>query len=62
LRHTQLITYAFYQIGWFGCVLGGASQRPWTGFVIAMILVGVHQALSVERSVEVRLGVLATAA
>jgi Protein of unknown function (DUF2878) len=46
----------------FACVLGGASQRPWTGFVIAMILVGVHQALSVERSVEVRLVVLATAA
>ena len=60
MRHTQLINYALYQIGWFACVLGGASQRPWTGFLIAMILVGVHLALSVERSIEVRLVVLAT--
>jgi hypothetical protein len=61
LRHTRLINYGLYQIGWFACVLGGAWQRPWTGFVIAMILVGVHLALSVERSLEVRLVVLATA-
>jgi hypothetical protein len=61
LRHTQLVNYGLYQIGWFACVLGGAWQRPWTGFVIAMILVGVHLALSVERSLEVRLVVLAAA-
>ena len=48
-------------MGWFACVLGGASHRPWTGFAIAMILVGVHLALSVQRSLEVRLVVLATA-
>ena len=59
MRHTQLINYALYQIGWFACVLGGAWQRPWTGFVIAMILVGVHLALSVERSLEVAFVVLA---
>ena len=50
-----------YQIGWFACVLGAASQRPWTGCLIGMILVGVHVALSVERVLEVRLVVLATA-
>ena len=61
MRHTQLVNYTLYQIGWFACVLGGASQRPWTGCLIAMILVGVHLALSVERSLEVRLVVLATA-
>jgi hypothetical protein len=61
LRHTQLVNYGLYQIGWFACVLGGAWQRPWTGFVIAMILVGVHLALSVERSLELRLVVLAAA-
>ena len=60
MRHTQLINYALYQIGWFACVLGGASHRPWTGCLIALILVGVHLALSVERSLEVRLVVLAT--
>ncbi len=61
MRHTHLINYALYQIGWFACVLRGASHRPWTGFLVAMILVGVHLALSVERSFEVRLVVLATA-
>ena len=60
MRHTQLINYALYQIGWFACVLGGASHRPWTGCLVAMILVGVHLALSVERSIEIRLVVLAT--
>jgi hypothetical protein len=60
VRHTQLINYALYQIGWFACVLGGASHRPWTGCLIALILVGVHLALSVERSLEVWLVVLAT--
>ena len=61
MRHTHLINYALYQIGWFACVLGGASHRRWTGFLVAMILVGVHLALSVERSLDVRLVVLATA-
>ena len=59
MRHTTPINVALYQIGWFACVLGGASQRPWAGFLIAMILVGVHVALSIERSLEVRLVVLA---
>jgi hypothetical protein len=61
LRLTRLINYVIYQIGWFACVLGAASQRPWTGLVIAMILIGVHLVLSEERSIEIRLVVLATA-
>ncbi len=61
LRHTPLINYALYQMGWFACVLGGASHRPWTGFLIAAILVGAHLALSVERALEARLVGLATA-
>ena len=61
MRQTQLVNYALYQIGWFACVLGGASHRPWTGCLIALVLVGVHLALSVERSLDVRLVVLAAA-
>ena len=60
MRHTQLINYALYQIGWVACVLGGAWHRPWTGFLMAMILVGVHLALSGERALEVQFVVLAT--
>jgi len=60
LRHTQLVNYGLYQVGWFACVLGAAWHRPWTGFLIAGILVGVHLTLSVERSVEARLVVFST--
>jgi uncharacterized protein DUF2878 len=61
LRHTQLVDYGLYQIGSFGCVLGGAWHRPWIGFLIAVILGGVHLTLSVERSLEARFVVFATA-
>ena len=61
MRHTQLVNYTLYQIGWFACVLGGASHRPWTGFLIAGVLLGAHLTLSPERSLEVGLVVLATA-
>ena len=61
MRHSQLVNYTLYQIGWFACVLGAASQRPWTGCLIAMFLVGVHLALSGERLLEVQLVLLATA-
>ena len=61
MRRANLVNHALYQIGWFACALGGALHRPWTGFAIAIILVGVHLALSLERSLEVRLVGLATA-
>ena len=61
VRRADLINYALYQTGWFACVLGAASHRPWTGFFIAIALVGVHLVLSVERSVELQLIGLATA-
>lgn len=60
MKHTHPINYALYQVGWFACVLGAASHRPWTGFLVAVILIGVHLTLSLERSLEARLLVLAT--
>ena len=61
MRRAHLVNYALYQIGWFACVLGGASHRPWTGCLIALTLVGVHLTLSIERYIEVRLMALAAA-
>ena len=61
MRHTQLVNYGLYQIGWLACVLGGAWHRPWTGFLMAVILGGAHLTLSLERSLEARLVVFATA-
>ena len=61
MRHTSFYNYALYQVGWFSCVLGAAAQHPWVGFLIAVILIGVPLTLSVERSLEARLIVVATA-
>ena len=61
MKHTHLINYALYQAGWFACVLGAASHRRWTGFLIAVILIGMHLTLSLERSLEARLVVFVTA-
>jgi len=61
MRRAHLVNYTLYQIGWFACVLGGASHRPWTGCLIALTLLGVHLTRSLERSIEVRLMALATA-
>jgi hypothetical protein len=60
MRHTQLANYALYQGGWFACVLGAAWQHPWIGLAIALVLIGAHLALSSERSIEIRLVLLAT--
>jgi hypothetical protein len=60
-RHTHLVNYALYQVGWFACVLGGAWQRPWSGFWLAVIMLGAHFTLSHERALEGRLVLLVTA-
>jgi hypothetical protein len=61
MRHTRWVNYALYQAGWFACVLGGASHRPWTGFLIAVFLIAIHLILSDRRSLEGRLMILAIA-
>lgn len=37
-----LFNVLLFQVGWFACVLGGATQRPWVGAVVALIIVGIH--------------------
>jgi hypothetical protein len=41
-------------------VLGASWQHPWIGLAIALGLIGAHLALSSERSIEIRLVLLAT--
>jgi len=60
VRYTALTNYALYQTGWFACVLGAAWHRPWTGFLVATLLAGVHLALAPDRRIEARLVALAT--
>jgi len=60
MRHTQLLNYALYQVGWFACVLGASWGRPGVGLSIALVLIGAHVVLSSERKVEVGLVLFAT--
>jgi hypothetical protein len=46
---TQLLNYLLYQIGWFACVLGAAWLRPWSGTVLALLLLAVHLGLATDR-------------
>lgn len=61
MRRTLFCNYALYQVGWFSCILGAAAQHPWIGFLVAVILTGVHLTLSRERSLETSLIVMTTA-
>ena len=53
---------ALYQAGWFACVLGGASGRPWLGAATGLALVLVHLALVERRADEAKFVALAALA
>jgi len=37
-----LLNIFLFQVGWFACVLSGATQRPWIGALIAIGIVAIH--------------------
>ena len=37
-----LLNIFLFQVGWFACVLSGATQRPWIGALIAIFIVAIH--------------------
>ena len=37
-----LFNIILFQVGWFACVLSGATQRPWIGALIATFIVAIH--------------------
>jgi hypothetical protein len=37
-----LFNIFLFQVGWFACVLSGATQRPWIGALIAICIVAIH--------------------
>ena len=54
LRMSVFVNFALYQIGWFAVVLGAANDRPWSGMVVALVMLLVH--LAVGDSIELNLG------
>jgi len=37
-----LLNILLFQVGWFACVLSGATQQPWVGALIAISIVSIH--------------------
>jgi hypothetical protein len=37
-----LLNIFLFQVGWFACVLSGATQQPWIGALIALTIVAFH--------------------
>jgi hypothetical protein len=62
LAAARLVNGALYQTGWFACVLGGATGRPWLGAATGLALVLVHLALVEHRADEARFVALAALA
>ena len=62
LAAARLVNVALYQAGWFACVLGGASGRPWLGAATGLALVLVHLALVERRADEGKFVALAALA
>ena len=55
----MLQNFILFQIGWFGCVVGGATQDYyWAGVVIVTLIIAVHLARASEIRNEIMLIVL----
>lgn len=54
-----LINILLFQIGWFACVLSGATQRPWIGALIATLIIAIHVAWAPFREAELKLLLIA---
>ena len=48
-----------FKIGWLACVLGGASELPWVGALVALVIVATHIARAPLPSAELKLVVVA---
>jgi len=58
---TRFANFAFYQIGWFACVLGVSWGFQWIGVASALCLVFIHLCLASDRNVQIKLALAAAA-
>jgi hypothetical protein len=54
-----LLNIFLFQVGWFACVLSGATQRPWIGALIAIFIVAIHLFRAPVREPELKLVLIA---
>lgn len=57
----MLVNIFLFQIGWFACVLSGATQRPWIGALMAIAIVGIHLLRAPVAEAEFKLVMIALA-
>jgi hypothetical protein len=57
-RFITLINFLMYQVAWFACVLGTASDRPMLGVAIASAVVAWHLSVAVRPMAELKLIVM----
>lgn len=56
-----VVNVVLFQVGWFACVLSGATQRPWIGALIAVSIVAVHLLRAPAAEAELKLVLIALA-
>jgi hypothetical protein len=54
----KVYNFTAAQVGWLACVLGAAHGRPWSGSLVAALIVATHLVLARDRRTEWRLIVL----
>lgn len=42
MQRSIIINFILFQIGWFSCVIGAATQMPWVGVVVVLSIVIWH--------------------
>ena len=52
----KLLNFAFFQAGWFACVLGAAAGMPWVAVASTVVICALHLAfVATDRAGELRL-------
>jgi hypothetical protein len=51
----SLINFLLFQLGWFGCVLGGAAGVPWLGAMLATAIMAWHLLRTPDPCAELKL-------
>ncbi|WP_454062864.1 DUF2878 domain-containing protein [Candidatus Nitrospira salsa] len=54
-----IINLLLFQVGWFACVLSGATQCPWIGALVAICIVVFHLFRAHTREAELKLVLIA---
>lgn len=49
------VNFILYQLTWFACVMGAASNQPWVGIGVALMVIGLHLGMSQNLHIDLRI-------